>query len=228
MTDQITIPRALLEQALNAIQLPCDRWNGVQSKIVKAAADAVQAELAKPDRPIKDSWHFERLDRLLSLCLSEPAYSDYLDSLKRVAGFSAELAEPVEQAEPVAWLYSVPGHRSSASCERIPLDMTPRGTAEAPLYLHPPTPAWCDAPEVAALKAERDELPATQKTFESWAGKRERYHTTREWDAMHRAWQAATAAERERCAKVCDAIAYEWRGANSQSVQCANAIRKGE
>ena len=27
--------------------------------------------------------------------------------------------------------------------------------------------------------------------------------------------------------KVCDAIAYEWRGANSQSVQCADAIRKG-
>ena len=101
MTDQITIPRALLEQALNAIQLPCDRWNGVQSKIVKAAADAVQAELAKPDRPIKDSWHFERLDRLLSLCLSEPAYSDYLDSLKRVAGFSAELAKPVERVEPI-------------------------------------------------------------------------------------------------------------------------------
>ena len=82
--------------------------------------------------------------------------------------------------------------------------------------------------EIAAIKAEQDASPATQKTFESWAGKRERYHTTREWDAMHRAWQAATAAERERCAKVCDAIAYEWRGANSQSVQCANAIRKGE
>ena len=39
---------------------------------------------------------------------------------------------------------------------------------------------------------------------------------------------AAAAAERERCAKVCDAIAHDWRGANSQSVQCANAIRKGE
>ena len=39
---------------------------------------------------------------------------------------------------------------------------------------------------------------------------------------------AAVAAERERCAKVCDGIAYEWRGANSQSVQCANAIRKVE
>ena len=42
------------------------------------------------------------------------------------------------------------------------------------------------------------------------------------------ALDAAVAAERERCAKVCDAIAYEWRGANSQSVQCADAIRKGE
>jgi hypothetical protein len=39
---------------------------------------------------------------------------------------------------------------------------------------------------------------------------------------------ANIAAERERCAKVCDAIAHDWRGANSQSVQCAGAIRKGE
>ena len=69
----------------------------------------------------------------------------------------AELAKPVEQVEPVAWIYGIPGHKNAASCERIPLDMCPRGTTEAPLYLHPPTPAWCDAPEVAALKAERDE-----------------------------------------------------------------------
>lgn len=78
----------------------------------------------------------------------------YQDSRPQVdAAFDAlntELAKPVEQAEPVAWLYSVvPGHRSAASCERIPLDMTPRGTAEAPLYLHPPTPAWHDAPTCA-------------------------------------------------------------------------------
>ena len=39
---------------------------------------------------------------------------------------------------------------------------------------------------------------------------------------------ANIAAERERCAKVCDAIAHDWRGANSQSVQCADAIRKVE
>lgn len=61
----ITIPRALLVQALNAIQLPCDRWNGVQSKIVKAAADAVQAELAKPSAP---AWHDAPTEPGIWLC----------------------------------------------------------------------------------------------------------------------------------------------------------------
>ena len=50
------------------------------------------------------------------------------------------------------------------------------------------------------------------------------------WELLYdqSAMDDAVAAERERCAKVCDAIAHDWRGANSQSVQCANAIRKGE
>ena len=50
------------------------------------------------------------------------------------------------------------------------------------------------------------------------------------WEPLYdqAAIDAAVAAERERCAKVCDAIAHDWRGANSQSVQCAGAIRKGE
>ena len=50
------------------------------------------------------------------------------------------------------------------------------------------------------------------------------------WEPLYdqAAMDDAVAAERERCAKVCDAIAHDWRGANSQSVQCANAIRKGE
>ena len=56
---------------------------------------------------------------------------------------------------------------------------------------------------------------------DAWWGLSER-------ERLFLAWQAATAAERERCAKVCDAIAHDWRGANSQSVQCAGAIRKGE
>ena len=105
MTDHITISRALLKQAMNALLLPCDRWNKQQFKIVTAAAEAIRAELAKP----------------------------------------------VEQVEPVAWIYGIPGHKNAASCERIPLDMCPRGTTEAPLYLHPPTPAWHDAPTEPGL-----------------------------------------------------------------------------
>ena len=89
-----------------------------------------------------------------------------------------------------------------------------------------------------------------REAFEAWAGKREKYHTTREWDAMHRAWQAATAATQERCAKACDAIAEDkWalykgrspytgkepgrasdyvQGQSAGADQCADAIRKGE
>ena len=78
-----------------------------------------------------------------------------------------------------------------------------------------------------------------REAFEAWAGKREKYHTTREWDAMHRAWQAATAAERERCAKVC----LEWADAHAKdtgictygncdfvaaAMDCADAIRKAQ
>lgn len=56
------------------------------------------------------------------------------------------------------------------------------------------------------------------------------YTPSERWTPLYNqaAMDAAVAAERERCAKVCDAIAYEWRGANSQSVQCADAIRRGE
>lgn len=69
-----------------------------------------------------------------------------------------------------------------------------------------------------------------REAFESWAGKRERYHTTREWDAMHRAWQAATAAERERCAKVCENVAkrQSYGHAKAAAGDCADFIRSGE
>lgn len=46
-----------------------------------------------------------------------------------------------------------------------------------------------------------------REAFEAIYGKREKYHTTREWDAMLQAWNSATAAERERCASICDGIA---------------------
>ena len=56
----ITIERELLEQALSALLLPCDRWNGVQYRIVKDAAEALLNALAAPatapTQPAFESW----------------------------------------------------------------------------------------------------------------------------------------------------------------------------
>jgi len=41
------------------------------------------------------------------------------------------------------------------------------------------------------------------------------------------AWEAATLAERERCAKVCDGIADKLNGGGVAKM-CAEAIRKGD
>ena len=105
-----------------------------------------------------------------------------------------------------------------------------------------------------AMNAIRAELakpvepvePAAWRTFDGEGGYMFRAYEDNEvykewWEKRnphHKGWveplydqaaiDAAVAAERERCAKVCDAIAHDWRGANSQSVQCANAIREGE
>ena len=122
MTDQITIPRALLEQAMNALLLPCDRWNKQQFKIVTAAAEAIRAELAKPVEPV------------------EPAAWRTFDG---EGGYMFRAYEDNEDYQ--EWFEKRNPHH--------------KGWVE-PLYLHPPTPAWCDAPEVAALKAERDETNA--------------------------------------------------------------------
>ena len=94
-----------------------------------------------------------------------------------------------------------------------------------------------------------------REAFEAWAKEKGiPFH----WDAgtqeyslvAWQAWQAATAAERERCAKACDAIAEDkWslykgrapytgkepgrasdyvQGQSDGADQCADAIRKGE
>jgi hypothetical protein len=41
--------RELLQLALDALELPCDRWNKQQHMIVMKASDALRAELAKPE-----------------------------------------------------------------------------------------------------------------------------------------------------------------------------------
>ena len=70
----------------------------------------------------------------------------------------------------------------------------------------------------------------SREAFEAWAGKRERYHTTREWDAMRRAWQASTASERERCAQAVISLEkQQWFPSQKALAEaCADAIRKGE
>jgi hypothetical protein len=40
--------REVMQQALDALELPCDRWNKQQHMIVMKASDALRAELAKP------------------------------------------------------------------------------------------------------------------------------------------------------------------------------------
>jgi len=44
----ITSEQSLLEQALNALLLPCDRWNKQQFLIVKGAIESLNAALAAP------------------------------------------------------------------------------------------------------------------------------------------------------------------------------------
>ena len=44
--------------------------------------------------------------------------------------------------------------------------------------------------------------------------------------AHYQVWQAATAAERERCAEICDGIGDGNRWSDAHS--CADAIRRGE
>ena len=44
----ITIEQSLLEQALNALLLPCDRWNKQQFLIVKGAIESLNAALVAP------------------------------------------------------------------------------------------------------------------------------------------------------------------------------------
>ena len=93
---------------------------------------------------------------------------DNLDSyIARHKAIRAELAKPVEPVEPVepaAWRtfdgeggYMFRAYEDNEDYQEWWEKRNPhhKGWVE-PLYLHPPTPAWCDAPEVAALKAELD------------------------------------------------------------------------
>ena len=87
----ITIERALLEQALNALLLPCDRWNGKQFMIVKAAAESIQTALAAPatapdelERLRKDAERYRWLAKYL--VSDDESHDDALVAATTVAG----------------------------------------------------------------------------------------------------------------------------------------------
>ena len=65
-----------------------------------------------------------------------------------------------------------------------------------------------------------------RKAFEAWQGSRKPSYPA-EWEAWQTAWQAATLAERERAAKVCDEIAETDGTGYGIAEDCAAAIRKG-
>ena len=109
------------------------------------------------------------LDRLIEAWDSTvlPTHRDGMMQ-ERMEDLRAELAKPVEPVEPAAWRtfdgeggYMFRAYEDNEDYQEWFEKRNPhhKGWVE-PLYLHPPTPAWCDAPEVAALKAERDELLA--------------------------------------------------------------------
>ena len=93
------------------------------------------------------------LERRLKALIANTIGKDELESAIR-----AELAKPVEQVDPVAWMddfgnaFPIGANKGAGSW------MDAHKRSWKPLYLHPPTPAWHDAPETVALKAERDEL----------------------------------------------------------------------
>ncbi len=64
-----------------------------------------------------------------------------------------------------------------------------------------------------------------KEAFEAWFAARwpEFAHPT---TSAFEIWQAATAAERERCAEICDGIGDGNRWSDAHS--CADAIRRGE
>ena len=46
--------------------------------------------------------------------------------------------------------------------------------------------------------------------------------------AHYQVWQAATAAERERCAALCESLGTATNGIYERNQKCADAIRSGE
>ena len=92
----ITIEQSLLEQALNALLLPCDRWNKQQFLIVKGAIESLNAALAAPATAPD-----ERVKELeAELAATEIAIAEYrqqcLDNATEIARLRSESEERLQ------------------------------------------------------------------------------------------------------------------------------------
>ena len=91
-----TIEQSLLEQALNALLLPCDRWNKQQFLIVKGAIESLNAALAAPATAPD-----ERVKELeAELAATEIAIAEYrqqcLDNATEIARLRSESEERLQ------------------------------------------------------------------------------------------------------------------------------------
>ena len=74
-----------------------------------------------------------------------------------------------------------------------------------------------------------------REAFEAWAGKREKAATTSAWDYAFKAWQAATAAERERLSAIRNTVRNDYWAVSFQTMgqyrtallRAIDEIRKG-
>ena len=130
-----------------------------------------------------------------------------------INGIRAERAKPVEQAEPVAWMWQ---HEETGRTGFIETSLAkdwaklnPRQPLVMPVYKHPPTPAWHDAPEVAALKAERD-LARAQLEAEHRINSETLSVLERTEQKLNVLLDRATVAKAERDAAMKDAERYRW------------------
>jgi len=67
------------------------------------------------------------------------------------------------------------------------------------------------------------------RAFEVWCADRRFPRTQARFETWHAAWQFATLAERERCAKVCDEIqaGLKYSHEKQSAGECADKIRSG-
>ena len=179
MTDQITIPRALLEQALNALtsfeQNYGSLWySSYEPDQIDATCSSLRAELAKP---------VERVEPIT------------LDQFRAIANRTATTYRH----------RSDPEKSSYAFVDGSSLDDFWRKVCEA----IQPTPAWNDAPEVAALKAERD-LDRAQLEAEHRINSETLSVLERTEQKLNVLLDRATVAKAERDAAMKDAERYRW------------------